>query len=496
MNARNSVAAILVAGLVATNLHLPAQINAPAKSVDERIEALENEINQLKQQREAERAASEKLEQEIKLLKQQRESEKSASEQLGQDVQRLKQEHESAQAAEKKTKALPVVKAGAEGLSVKSADGEFDFQVHGLLQADAHYYANDQAGLGTDEFLLRKVRPILQGSVFTDFGFRFMPDFGQGSAVIQDIYVEWKRWPELRLRIGKFKTPAGLEALQADEATEFVERALPFDLLPFRDVGIQVSGDLWDGVVSYAGGVFNGVLDGASGDRDNGDDKDFAGRIFVHPFKKSDIAPLQGLGFGIAGIFGEPEGSPTDLNLPSYRTTGLLTFYKYITSTNAVFANGERVRWSPQVYYYWGPFGLMGEYAVSSQEVQRGAAGPTARLTHDAWQVAATFVVTGEKATYKGVTPEHPFLVNGVCGALELVARYSQLNIDGDAFPTFASPTSSARRANEWAVGLNWWLNKNIKVMLNYDHTDFDGGAATGDRPTEHAIFGRAQLAF
>ena len=40
MNARNSVAAILVAGLVATNLHLPAQINAPAKSVDERIEAL------------------------------------------------------------------------------------------------------------------------------------------------------------------------------------------------------------------------------------------------------------------------------------------------------------------------------------------------------------------------------------------------------------------------------------------------------------------------
>jgi len=69
MNARNSVATILVAGLVATNLRLPAQINAPAKSVDERIEALENEIKQLKQQRETERAASEKLEQEIKLLR-------------------------------------------------------------------------------------------------------------------------------------------------------------------------------------------------------------------------------------------------------------------------------------------------------------------------------------------------------------------------------------------------------------------------------------------
>src|SRR5438477_340075 len=104
MNARNSVAAILVAGLVATTSRLPTQTNAHAKSVDERIEALENEIKQLKQQREIKRATSEKLEQEFKLLKQQRESEKSTSDQLKQKIQRLKQKHESAQAAEKKTK--------------------------------------------------------------------------------------------------------------------------------------------------------------------------------------------------------------------------------------------------------------------------------------------------------------------------------------------------------------------------------------------------------
>ena len=60
MNARNNVAALLAAGMVATAPNLAAQTNAtPAKTVDERIEALEKELQALKQQREQDRQAAE-----------------------------------------------------------------------------------------------------------------------------------------------------------------------------------------------------------------------------------------------------------------------------------------------------------------------------------------------------------------------------------------------------------------------------------------------------
>ena len=61
------------------------------------------------------------------------------------------------------------------------------------------------------------------------------------------------------------------------------------------------------------------------------------------------------------------------------------------------------------------------------------------------------------------------------------VPRDCVVSIDGDddAFPIYASPTASATKAFSWGLGLNWHLNKNVKVNLNYDQTDFKGGAAT-----------------
>ena len=41
----------------------------------------------------------------------------------------------------------------------------------------------------------------------------------------------------------------------------FMERALPNALVPNRDVGVQVLGDIKGGLVSYLGGVMNGVAD-------------------------------------------------------------------------------------------------------------------------------------------------------------------------------------------------------------------------------------------
>ena len=107
-------------------------------------------------------------------------------------------------------------------------------------------------------------------------------------------------------------------------------------------------------------------------------------------------------------------------------------------------------------------------------------------------------------AMFNGITPKHPFDPHqGQWGALQLVARYAELDIDDDAFPVFANPDTSASRAQAWSAGLNWFLNKNIRLNASYSHTTFTGGGGAGSsapatvtRQAESVFFTRIQLAF
>src|SRR5690606_25022701 len=117
----------------------------------------------------------------------------------------------------------------------------------------------------------------------------------------------------------------------------------------------------------------------------------------------------------------------------------------------------------------------------------------------DAWQIAASYVITGEAASYRGVTPLKPFRGSeGGWGAWEVAARYHELRVDDEIFDAgFASRTQSAERARAWTLGVNWYMNPFVKVSLDFDQTFFeDGGADGGDRPTESTILSRFQVAF
>lgn len=127
-------------------------------------------------------------------------------------------------------------------------------------------------------------------------------------------------------------------------------------------------------------------------------------------------------------------------------------------------------------------------------------------------------MLTGEDASFKGVKPKQAFNTDGNgWGAWELVARYQENNIDSKAFQTsatvatgYADPRNNASAAKSWAAGINWYLNQNVKVVLNYEQTSFVGGgqanaagsAGAGaftniaDRPDEKALFTRLQLSY
>ncbi|NOT16392.1 MAG: porin [Methylotenera sp.] len=469
----------------------------------------------------------------------------------------------------KAKKEAPVVKASSSGFSFGSADGKNEIKFRGIVQADHRSYsngANDVRGrsdtrAGTldtktgfrdaeDTSLLRRVRPTIEGKVGGKYGFRFTPEFAGGSASVVDAYGEANFNPAFNIRAGKFKSSVGLERLQGGGDTKFIERSYVTNaILPNRDLGASVYGDVLDKKLSYNFGVVNGVTDGgniSTGTEYSGS-REYTARLFTTPFADNANA-LSGLGFGIGATWTDFTGErnldfvktsaadATRNGLPSYVSAGQQTFFRY---GSASVADGERFRFSPQASYYLGPLGLITEYARVDQDVSLlksttsnadSIIAPDTRkkLSHDAWQIAASYLLTGEEASFKGVKPKNDFdLDKGGWGAWELVARYSEINLDEDTFKNqagkfasegtdkksaYADLSKSAKSAESWALGVNWYLNANAKIALNYEHTSFDGGAlqkglkqatkinAKGsniaDREDEDAIFARFQVAF
>lgn len=431
-------------------------------------------------------------------------------EELQQKVRVLERKEElELERKQEKSAAAPLVTAGASGFSLRSGDTNFLLKVRGYLQADGRFFLDDsKGGVANDTFLMRRVRPIFEGTVYDKYDYRVMLDFGSGTTstgpnngFLQDAYMNARFLPEFQVQVGKFKEPVGLERLQSAANLLFVERGYPTQLVPNRDVGIQLQGSFLGGALNYAAGVFNGVADGGSQDIETADDdKDIAGRLFAHPFKNTEWKAARGLGVGVAGTIGNQEGPLRSLVSP-----GQERIFSYRTGTGAdpatpnVVADGEHWRIVPQAYYYWGPFGIYGEYAISEQNVRRDAGlSSFSRVRNTAWQVSASYFLTGEENAWTPVTPKNPFSPqNGRWGAWEVAARVGQLDMDDGAFPLLANPLTAARQATSWGLGLNWYLNKNVKLNLDYEQSDFSGGEmnpllANGEK----LIFTRVQLSF
>ena len=409
---------------------------------------------------------------------------------LEQEVGTLEQQGPGA-TADSATRQGASLSVGTDGVTIKSADGEDSIRLHGYVQSDGRFYLNDDAGKLTDTFLVRRARPIVDGTFGKYYSFRLQPDFAGTSTQLYDAYIDIAYIPEATVRAGKFTAPIGLEQLQSPTAILFAERSLASDLVPDRDTGIQLGGKVAGNAVSYAVAFLNTVADensaSSGGITDSVDHKAVAARLFLEPFSQGQ-GVLSGLGFGVAGSASDNSGS-TDL--PQYKSTGQQTIFSYLAGVTAA---GQHTRLTPQLFYYHRNFGAIGEYVQEGQKVAKGKSLET--LNDSAWQLGVSWVATGENTSFTGVKPKADFSPSqGQWGAWEVKARYSELNLDSKAFPTFAATTASVSAARAASVGVNWYLSANVKVLLDYTQTHFDGGAKGGNRPIEDLIIGRLQLA-
>lgn len=391
------------------------------------------------------------------------------------DAERISKLEEQVKALEART---PTVRADSSGLSVSTS--AFSLQFKALVQLDGRWFTSDSVPQSADTFTFRRIRPTFQGNIGNFVSYRLTPEFAGNNATIVDAYVDLKFSPVATLRAGKVKGPVGLERLQGGGNIVFIERGLPTELAPNREIGLQLQGAVANKKLNYVVGIYNGTTDGADGGAtDNDGEKEYALRLFLEP--------IEGLGFGVAGTFGTKEGFAPRAYSTVDRRTG-------VTFTPGTVYDGDASRISPQGYFYRGPVGLLAEYIASKQELTNGTVRDD--VTHSAWQLVGSWVLTGEKASYNGVKPSSPYQVGkSGWGALELALRYGELDLDSDTAALGFAPANGVKSIENFGVGLNWYLNNNVKVALNYNQTSFENFSGP-DREDEKSIFARLQVGF
>ena len=405
------------------------------------------------------------------------------------------------------------VTAGANGFEIQSANQQFDLQVKGLLQMDDREYLTpaNNGGSPGDGLYLRRARLIFNGTLWDAFTFRIEPEFGSRTggaggtssttATLANANVNVNYWEPLQFLVGRFKGPVGYERTQLVANDIWIENGLTQNLTTQYTQGFLAHGDIDNNVFSYGAGVLEDVRDNANGDYQGMIDNNysFMGDVYFNPFKATDNKALQGLGFGVAGSVGDRGNSKTAANasLATYYTPGQINLLTYNTTnasgqTVTESEDGPTYRLTPVIYYYYGPFGGYADYAVSSVQALRTVSGTGAgtgsRLTtlqNDAWQVVGSYVLTGENASYDGVKPRDNFSPhNGTWGALQLVARYGEMTLSNNYFTSTGSSTGvggaiatkGPRTVSDIGLGLNWYLNANVKAQLQYDYSGFTGG--------------------
>ena len=482
---RNAViGASLVILLIGTPSLVPAadrleELERALGAQKKTIEVLQQDINALKQ----ERARQQALEQEVQGLKR----EQQENQQLKREVEQLK------------VTAKPKFEAGFDKWQpyIGSTDGNFRLSPVGRIQVDFRAYEGGARSLpaagstiGTDltnNFLVRRGRVGLSGTFYKYFDFFVEADFGQGAAVLTDGYLDIHFWPELRLRAGQFKVPFSYEELFSDNHIDFVERSVADNLVPSRDLGAMLHGSLFGGIVSYAGGIFNGSGQNVA---DTNDSKDLAARLVVTPFKQSDLGWLKNFQFGGDITWGDEDSGQSLRG----RTDGQFVFF------NRINTRGDRLRYSGEASYYTGPFTLYGEY-IQTQEERKGL-GTGGRDLPDldgrGWYLTATYLLTGEtKVPGQPVIPTRwasPVGPQRGWGAWELAARFAQLD--------FRAKDITANRVNALTLGVNWYLTPNVKWLFNFvqnwfsdeKRTPFSGETPRGREGWE--ILTRLQLWF
>lgn len=380
----------------------------------------------------------------------------------------------------------------------KTADGNFTFGITGRAHLDVGAYDQDSAseanfgGLrGNANF--RRLRVGLNGTFAKDFGYNIEFNFGdsgtESNARIYEALLTYKGIEGVNLVLGATKPKMTLDDSTSSNDITFIERATAANLAitPAAGEARMTTGGTFNTDNFFAAAYYTMGVATAGGGLDDYDSSNVVGRLAYA------TSPKEGLNVHIGASGSHSFNVPADTirfrDRPELRVDPL----RYIDTGNLGGVDNISV-YGPELALNYGPFRAQGEYYIYDID---GIGGGGAEF--DAWYLQASWILTGEsykydikKAAFSGVKPNNPFgFGGGGAGAWEIAARYSAADLND------AGAGIAGGQQDIITVGLNWYVNNNLRFMLNYLNVEVDNrGGVLNPNFGHDAVALRTQFAF
>jgi phosphate-selective porin OprO/OprP len=366
----------------------------------------------------------------------------------------------------------------SDGFKLEREDGAFKLKFGGRLHLDSASVWESRPlrqTIGGDgngvEF--RRARLVFEGSVYERLLFKAEYDFAQAddddNPDFKDVYVGLADLgPVSELRAGHFKEPFLLEEWTSSNYITFLERGLNNVFFAGRNVGLMTSGNLADDRVLWQVGVFRDVNDQGFG-FDGWEDGawNVTSRVVGVPIYADEGRRVLHLGVSYSHQFRPDDDAVRYRQQPESHLAAYFADTRFDPDGAELdwFADGIDLA-NAELAAVLGPVSLQSEFTTSW--AQGGSGNPTFWGTY----VFASWFLTGENRSYNlgdgsfgRVKPRASFdPAQGDWGAFELAARYSYLDLNDQAI----------RGGEMWDVtgAINWYLYSNLRVMLNYVHSE------------------------
>lgn len=367
------------------------------------------------------------------------------------------------------------------GLKATTSDGEYKFQLGGRLQWDYdNFDYSDIGGAEGSDSELRRGRIYVKGTIRKHWAYKLQLEFGSteeadGSQEVdlEDAYITYTGLP-VNLKFGRYKMPFGLEELTSSKNITTVERAAFWDFVPSgrSDYSFQVGQNKSN--YTWALGIFENQDGNEDGIKDSDGDLtySYAGRATYLPINTDDSLVHVGAAFLSRDYDDALQRARLRARLGTHTAS-------QIVLADAGTTGEESSQIGLEAAWISGPLLIQGEYVNFEIKTDNTVSDD---VEFDGHYLQVAYTLTGESRGYKeGVFDK--IKPSGAGGAWELVLKYE----DGEADYLTTSEYKLM------TLGVNWYIDSNVRASLNYLNGEVDGTASDGDFD---AISTRLQLVF
>jgi len=361
----------------------------------------------------------------------------------------------------------------------------------GFFQADAGWVSqsdSNRVAVGDlqDGADFRRARLAATGMVAENVGYMLEMDFAfPGRPTFMDIWGELRNLDGLQnVRVGQYRQPFGLDGLTSVKELTFLERGLPFAFLPFRQIGAMAHGTSECEGMTWAVSGFRAQTD-AFGANVGDDGYGLATRLTARHAGGSGETIHFG---GACSVIAPTSDSVQYRNEPEFFVSDSISGATPFFVDTSLIAMETVHLFAGEVAATSGPWHGQGEIVYALVDRQTASS-----VVFSGASFQTGYILTGEHRPYDSknavlgrIVPHQNFGSDGGCGAWEIAARWSYLDLNDGGV--------NGGLLNDLTAGLNWYLNRNTKLQLNYVHA-FLKTQGQGDSDAD-VVAMRAQIDF